>query len=244
MKEMDKIVYKDEYNHIISFGCMCSCAIFLKKNGFRDASYFFDWLTSDFFHNLEIIKNDFNDVNNSAFFKQEYDGYPHMVTNEKYGFIYTHVFDTKKTYEKQKKGVDAYINKRIKNTKKAISDNALLLYYCRDLEEQRKIEESSDLIKDFSKRFSLDFAFVFNNAVNDKFPFKSFIIPYNNIHYPIGGGVSFPFENGDLEKLIDWLKGKYNSEKIAKNLKHKTKKNYFKAIINRLNKHKKNRLKF
>ncbi len=239
-----EVCYKDKYNHIISFGCMCSCALFLRKNGFRDSSYFFDWLTSDFFNNLFVVENDFTDVLNAKFFVQEYSNFPHLVTHKKYKFIYTHVFDTKQTYLKQQKRVEDYINKRISNFKNALSDNTLLVYYCRNKDEQHKIENSVDTIKQFVKQCGADIVFVFNNELSTSFPFKSFVIPYNNIHHPIGGEVSYPFEGEGTEQLIKWLDGRYDQTKKSNNLKFKEKRNIFRFIINKFKKFKKVVLKF
>ena len=226
-----KIEYKEKYNHIISFGCMCSCALFLEKYGFRDASYFFDWLTSNIFGNIEVIENDFAVVTNATFFKQEYDDYPHLVTHEKYGFIYTHVFDTKTTYVKQSKQVNKYISKRIQNIKNALLNNSLFVYYCRDKEEQKQIEKSANKILEFSQKYNVDILFIFNNEVSSSFPFKSFVIPYNNTHYPIGGDVSYPFEGGDTEEIVSWLTQRYDETLRNKNLQFKRKRNLFKAVI-------------
>ena len=239
-----KVEYKEKYNHIISFGCMCSCALFLKKFGFRDSSYFFDWLTSNIFGNIETIENDFKDVTNPGFFKQEYTDYPHLVTHTKYGFIYTHVFDAKTTYSKQSKQVNKYTFKRIQNFKKSLLDNSLLVYYCRDAEEQKEIEKSVNKLIEFTQKYSVDILFIFNNKVGSSFPFKSFVIPYNNIHYPIGGEVSYPFEGGDTEDMVSWLTSRYDENLRNKNLQFKRKRNVFKAVIRKLKQHKQNVLKF
>ena len=223
---------------------MCSCALFLRKHGFRDVSCFFDWLTSYFFENIKLIENDFGDVLNSKFFIQEYTDNPHLVTNTKYKFVYTHVFDPKTTYTKQKTKVEKYINKRIANFKKTFSDNSLLVYYCRDLEEQKKIENSTERIIDFINKFNTNIIFIFNNKVEADFPFKTFVIPYNNIHKPIGGEVSYPFEGGDTDELIDWLTERYDESKILKNKKYKKRRNLFVSLINKLKRNKKNVLKF
>ena len=69
------------YKSVMSFGCMCSTALFLRKNGFRSESTIFDWFSSSLEANLKLLDNDFSDLLVKDYLYQPYKEFPHIVDN-------------------------------------------------------------------------------------------------------------------------------------------------------------------
>lgn len=228
------------YNNIVSFGCMCSTALYLKKIGVRSSSCFFDWLTSDLKHNMELVDSGFKDFFETKYFKQEFPGYSHLITNTKYNFVYTHVFNPKETMKKQYKRVKKHIQKSIDNFIKSINDNCLLIYYSRSKEECEWIKHNESAIHDFCSRHNCDMTFVLNFDIGNNFQFKKIVIPQNNIHKPNGGGVSYPFEC--TEELDSFLISHYDENKRLKNINFKSHRSIIGALKHKLQSKKKDRL--
>ena len=231
------------YNNIVSFGCMCSTALYLKKIGVRSKSCFFDWITSDIKNNLLLVNNKFDDFFNKTYFRQDYKGYSHLVTNTKYNFVYSHVFDSKKTLAKQYNSVKKRVQKSIDNFLLSLNDSCLLVYYSRSEVENKWIVDNQESIKDFCKTYGCDIIFVLNFEIDVDFAFPTFVIPQNNVHIPNGGGVSFPFTN--TEALDAYLIEHYPIDKLQKNLRHPKKehKSIFKSAFHRLSMLKRDKLK-
>ena len=236
---MIQSVFK-RYKNIAPFGCMCSLALHLRKIGLRSSSCFFDWLTSDLAHNMEIVDNDFNDFFNKKYFKQEYPDYAHLITNTKYNFVYSHVFNPKQTLDKQYESVKKRVQRGIDNFKKALSDDCLLIYYSRSKKETDWIRDNQDKIKAFCLKHRCDITFVLNFDIDGPFIFPKYIIPQNNIHKPIGGGVSYLFEK--TEKLDEYLLSVFDPEERQKNLRHVSKESLFIRIKRKLYSFRKDRL--
>lgn len=228
------------YNNVVSFGCMCSLALHLKKLGLRSSSGYFDWVTSDIEKNIELVENNFEGFFDTKYFKQEFPGYAHLITNTKYRVVYTHVFDPKSTLKKQYQKCRRYVQKKIDNFYKSLNDNCLLIYYSRSEQENNWIKTHQELIKEFCDKHKCDMAFVLNFDIEGPFAFPKFVIPQNNIHKPNGGGVSYPFEH--TEELDDFLISHYDIEKRQKNLSFKSKESLIHRIKRRLGAHKKDRL--
>ena len=228
------------YNNIVSFGCMCSLALYLRKTGLRSSSCFFDWITSNLKNNIELVECNFKDFFNEQYFKQEFDGYPHLITNTKYNFVYTHVFNPKETFEKQRNSVKKNVQKKINNFERSISDKCLLIYYSRSIDENNWIKENQNLISSFADKYNCDFLFVLNFDITGEFIFPKFVIPQNNIHKPNGGGVSYPFV--DTDDLTAYLISHYDEKKRKKNLKYKLSDPFLLRLKRRLERSKKDKL--
>lgn len=239
---MVKYVYKEKYDYILSFGSMCSTSLFLRKNGFRSKSCFFDWLTSDFFGNMDAVNHDFEDYFSKRYLIQRFKDYPHLVTNERYGFTYSHVFNPKETFAKQEAKVKARIQRSIDSFKMCLKQNTLLVYYCRSDEEQNRILDSVEIIKTFCKKHKVDLVFIFNNVVSAAFPFLSFVVPYNNVHHPFEDSVSYPIEGEESEKLLKWLGCRYDQKQKEANLRYKHKTPLFVRLKNKIQKNRRNKL--
>lgn len=220
------------YENVVSFGCMCSLALYLRKLGLRSASCFFDWITSDIKNNMMLVNNNFSNFFDKELFKQQYPGYAHLITNTKYNFVYSHVFNPKETLEKQYSSVKRRVQKSINNFNKSIKNNCLLVYYSRDFNEINWIFNNQKIIDEFVKKNGCDILFIFNFDINGKFIFPKFIIPQNNIHKPNGGGVSFPFEN--TEEIDAYLLSHYDPKRRMKNLKHRSHVSIYSRIKRRL----------
>jgi len=129
---------------IVSFGCMCSTALFLKKNGYRSFSSFFDWLDGGLFEYIKVVNNDFKDVLNYKFLVQKFTDFPQIITNVFYNFSFVHLFDERKTFRKQIKNISKKCSKQINNFKKALSSkNLILVYYIR---KKKKLVKSKKIL--------------------------------------------------------------------------------------------------
>ena len=209
--------YKNKYEHIVSFGCMCSCARFLQINGFRSTSSFFDWIDSNIEANIKIVRNNFADVLNRKYLAQKYPTAKNCITNTLYNVTFVHLFDAYKTFDEQYQDVKTKSDIYISRFKQMINESLLLVYYCRSVDEQNWIIKNQKEIKKFCSDFNVDVAFIFNKSIdNEFFDFKSFIIPVNNIHKPFGGAVSWPFEQTD--EIVSWLSDKYDLNKKNQNI--------------------------
>ena len=233
-------VYKDKYSNIVSLGCMCSTALYLKKIGVRSCSTFFDWLDGNLKGYLEIIENNFDDVLNKDLLVQKYESAPHIVTNKKYDVSFVHLFDSKKTFSSQEKYVKKYVKKHIDNFVRSLNNYCLLVYYCREKNEEDWIQNNQELLVKFCEQHHCDLIFVFNNKEVKLNSFKSFFVPTNNIHKPFGGPVSYLFE--DTAELDAFLISHYDPEQRKKNLQFKPRKHVLRSLMTRLSSHKKDKL--
>lgn len=231
-----------EYKSIIPFGCMCSVALHLNKLGLRSKSAFFDWLTSDIQSNMKVVDDDFTDFFNAKYFRQDYQQHPHLVTHTKYHFIYSHVFDAKRSLKRQYHYVQRNVQRSIDNFKALLNNKpSLLLYYSRDEKEITWICENQDLLAVFAKRHECDLAFVFNYPAKEGFSFPAFVIRQNDIHKPIGGGVSFPLiETGDLDA---YLLCHYADEQRKQNLLYRPKTHLIHKLFSKIRSYRKDRLR-
>lgn len=224
-----------KYNNIISFGCMCSTALFLKKEGFRSISTIFDWFSSSFESNLKLLNNNFDKLFEKEYLTQKYKDFPHIVDNTYYNVSMPHLFDPYVKFNSQIKKIKKYASKKIKNFYNCICDNCLLVYYCREKDDHKFICSHIDLIKKMIDVYNCDILFITNIDFSSDFPFKSFTVPVNNIHKPYGGDVSFPFEN--TLPIIEYLNSKYDLEKKENNLKFKNKSyNIFTHLMRKIRK--------
>lgn len=237
---MNQLISK-KYNNIVSVGCMCSTALYLRKIGVRSKSCFFDWVNIKCFEDVIKIMNDnFADCLNINFLKQNFPDSPHIVTNTKYNIDFVHLFNSKLTFKKQFKSVNDKVKRSIKNLKDSLSDSCLLIYYARAKDDIIWIQTHQKNIKSFSEKYNCDLYFVFNFECTQKFDFKNIVIPQNNIHKPFGGGVSFPFT--ETKDLDDFLISHFDKDKRSKNLKFKEKKSIFVRIRNLIFRIRKNKL--
>lgn len=238
---MGSYVYKKHYDYVASFGCMCSCAIFLRQNGFRSKSTFFDWLDSGIKENINILQKDFVLLLDKNYLSQKYPNELNCVYNSLYNITFVHLFDIYKTFDEQYEKVIAKVEKSIANFKTMLTKSLLLVYYCRKKEEQGWIVENQEFLRSFCMNYKVDIIFVFNyNNIPQDFIFAYFVIPFNNTHLPFGGGVSYPFTN--CQALMEWIKDKYNEDDLKLNLlfeiktKKRSKVSRWKNIINKFRK--------
>ena len=223
------------YKSVMSFGCMCSTALFLRKNGFRSESTIFDWFSSTLQANLKLLDNDFSNLISKEYLYQPYKDFPHIVDNKFYEISLNHLFSEYQTFKKQFKKVSRFCYKRIKRFKENLRDgNALLVYYSRDKEECEWISNNESLLEEYSARFSFDWLFITNYPLKENFKYPHYVIPFNNIHKPYGGEVSFPFEKD--EDIIKFLNEHYDETKKEKNLLYKPKKHFFMKVFQRFKK--------
>ncbi len=224
-----------KYQSIMSFGCMCSTALFLRKNGFRSESTIFDWFSSNLESNLKLLDENFKDLLKREYLSQPYNDFPHIIDNEYYKISLNHLFNEYQTFDRQIKKVEKFCKKRIdrfvNNLKKGQS---LLVYYSRDEKECDWISKNEDRLRNYCDLYGFDWLFITNYPLRKDFSFPHFLIPFNNVHKPYGGNVSFPFENDEI--IISYLKSHYPSELILENLKHKNKRHLFRRLVRRLQK--------
>jgi len=232
------------YENILLFGCMCSTAIFLRKNGFRSFSSIFDWVDSDLFINIELVENGFKDLLRKEDLSQPFGNFPNVITNTKYNFSFPHWFDIKKTFEGQIVQLSSEVQHKIERFYSTLRNGScLLVYYSRFKEDQERILDSSELIDSFCRKYGCDFLFIFNFEVRKPFKYPFFVIEQNNVHNPYGGPVSFPFE--PEEQIVSYLNERFSAEQKAHNLAHsksKKRKYLFGRIINKLHSLRKNKL--
>lgn len=219
-------------SYICSFGCMCSCANYLKKKGFRFFSSIFDWCDSTLEGNIRLVKNNFSDLLNKQYLEQNYPDYKHIVTNKLYNLSFVHLFDKYSTYDRQIQKVKDKAKHLINNFLFALnSKRCILVYYIRKESEVEWVKNNIDIVESFCKDYSTKFIFVSNydfTLIN----FPVFCIARNNIHQPFGGDVSFPFE--DTENLDKYLENYMQKSYIQRNLKFINKKHPIKKIISNI----------
>ena len=219
----------------MSFGCMCSTALFLRKYGFRSESTIYDWFSSSLLSNLKMLDDGFKNLLKKEYLYQPYKEFPHIVDNSFYDVSLNHIFDEYTSFKKQIKNVTKICNTRINRFMENLkSGGSLLVYYSRDEKECKWISKNQALLKGYCKKYGFDWLFITNYRLEDDFIFPNYVVPTNNIHKPYGGGVSFPFENE--KPIVDYLANHYSPELIKENLKHKEKKHAVKKIIRRLKK--------
>ncbi len=110
--EYNFLLNSSRFNHYISLGYFCSIAMQLEKYGFRDASYPFDWLISDFRSVISTIDNGFKSFlcyenlyqneNNRA-----------VYLDKKYEFLFVHDFSKYLSLSGQLPKVQEKYNRRI-----------------------------------------------------------------------------------------------------------------------------------
>lgn len=238
MKKM--LCYKEKYSNIVSIGCMCSTALYLRSIGVRSCSSFFDWVDGNLKNNIELIENSFSNLFDRDLLVQKFDGCPHIVTNTKYGISFVHLFDPKKTFDKQYSKIKKETDKRIQNFYDSLKNNCLLVYYCRNKEEAKWIKNNQELLVNFCLKHQCNFIFIFNDKTIKLESFKSFVIPANNIHIPFGGPVSYLFE--ETSELDEFLISHYDPEKRKQNLAYHPRKHIIRHIKAKLSKHRKDKL--
>lgn len=230
LRMLEKMDNLKKYSKVMSFGCMCSTALFLRKNGFRSESTIFDWFSSSLMSNLKMLDDNFEHLLDRKFLCQKYPEFPHIVDNSYYDASLNHLFDEYKPFDKQIKTVQKHCSKRIDRFMKNLAnESCLLLYYSRDEKECEWISKNSSLLKDYCKKYHFDFLFVTNYKLNENFVFPWFYIPFNNIHKPYGGEVSFPFEQDS--DLINYINERYDIATKKKNLSYKAKKHFLRKVF-------------
>lgn len=237
---MSQLIF-DRYNNIVSLGCMCSTALYLRKIGVRSKSCFFDWINVDSFKDvIYLIDDNFTDCLNLKFLEQNFDESPHIITNTKYKIDFVHLFNSKISFHRQYKSVKDRLERSIKNFNDSLKDSCLLVYYARTIDDVNWIQNHQKDIISFCDKHKCDIYFILNFEPNHHFVLKKIVIPQNNIHKPFGGGVSFPFT--DTEKLDNFLISHFDESKRNKNLRFKEKKSVFKKIKNAILRAGKNKL--
>lgn len=131
-------MFKIKFDHVISLGANCGCAMYLKRHHLRAASYPFDWLGGS-----SLVKRAYMIVNNFDNFMQ-YDALRFMevspdpihdiweeVTN---GITYAHDFEKGGVLEEMFPAVRAKYDRRIKRFYRSIreSSRVLLVYWSRN----------------------------------------------------------------------------------------------------------------
>ena len=209
-----------KYKHICSFGSMCSVALFLRENGFRDGATIFDWLRSNMKSNIELVKNNFSNLLNPHYLKQNYFDHPEIVDNTFYDISLSHLFDETTSFKKNIKRVTKITRSRIKRFYNFVKDGpTLLIYYCYEPNDFAWINSNIDKIINFCESLHIDLCIVTNFEFQAEFPLTSFVIPFNTTHEPFGLRVTFPFDNNCA--LKKYLLERYDQTKINKNLAHK-----------------------
>lgn len=210
------------YKHIVSFGSMCSVALFLRENGFREGATIFDWIRSNFKSNIELVENNFSDILNISYLAQKYINHPEIIDNVHYDISLSHLFDETLCLKSNLKNVSRIITNRVERFYSFINDGpSLLVYYCYEKKDFNWINCNIDKILDFKRKHKIDFLFLSNYAFVDSFPFDNFLLSFNSVHDPFGLDVTFPFENAPF--LVDYFSQRYDAKKTAINLAHKEK---------------------
>lgn len=211
-----------KYKHIISFGSMCSVALFLRENGFREGATIFDWLKSNLESNMKLIENNFLDLLNISYLTQKYTDHPEIIDNTYYDISLSHLFDETLSLKSNMKIVSRIIKNRTQRFFDFINDGpSLLVYYCYEKNDFKWIKDNVDKILNFKTKYKIDILFLSNYAFENDFPFESFTLSFNSIHEPFGLHVTFPFDN--CQFLVSYLSKRYDAKKIVTNLKYKEK---------------------
>lgn len=176
---------KHKYDVIISIGKDCACSMYLKKNGLRQESFPFDWLTqpeniNNLGNRFELILNDFENFMNKEDFKflpkdpnkkndNNYDYYENIKTR----LYFYHDFKVGENFDDEFNIVKEKYDRRIARLYKTIekNDKVLLIWFCHD--EQNIVD--AELIS-------------YGKKINNKFKKEIGIVVFqNNRSYPTDG---------------------------------------------------------
>ncbi|MBQ7203703.1 MAG: hypothetical protein IJS03_06790 [Eubacterium sp.] len=176
MDEQERSILNKRYNNIISLGFFCSVAQELEKYGFRNASYPFDWLISDFKGVIEVIERDFKDFLNYDYLSQMAVN-PKYYINTAYGFQFYHDFNAYQPLSTQLNDVRKKYNRRINRFYKNITKPTLFVRYIENEVEFKWIEENYIRIRELLKSFNPNKEIVY--ITNDEYSstvFKAFYV--------------------------------------------------------------------
>lgn len=131
------------FDNFISLGYFCNVAGELEKYGFRNFSYPFDWMISDFKGIIHCIENEFSDFLNPEFLLQNVNDRSHYM-NTKYNFYFFHDFDKYKPLLKQLPEIDEKYKRRSDRFLNSIKSKTLFIRYISD-EEKNENGKSKEL---------------------------------------------------------------------------------------------------
>lgn len=151
---------KITFAKVISLGCFCSPALWIKELGLRNCSYPLDWiLTPDLRRTNDLIENNFTDFLEIKYLipgKRKSQFINYQNTKYKIGFI--HDFSSDIALEGQLIDVQTKYARRIERFYEAIYSGSILFirYVTRfDMDEAAEIDRFIDIIKRSNDNFKL-----------------------------------------------------------------------------------------
>lgn len=230
----------NSFENFISLGYFCSVAQETERYGFRNASFPFDWIITDFEGIFSAIENNFEGFLDEQYLSQSKKNLA-TYKNLKYNLYFFHDFSKYYSLKKQLKKVEAKYSRRINRFYKEISKPTLFIRYISDLKKDEKgkfielewIENNIEYIKNVLKKFNPknEIIFVANDCI------KSDKIKIYNVQPDENDLVARLFfeKNEELKKLFESFefdKKDHNLEMFR--IKNEKKKSPFKKLYKKV----------
>ncbi len=209
-----------KFKNIISLGFNCHVAKDLERLGYRNASYPFDWLISNFCDVIESIDTDF--VQWLKFSDIEQDSEHENVYHDKgTGLDFYHDFFPDKTIEEQYDKVKSKYSRRIERFQKDCAQATLFIRFVRNEEDLKYIQNNQERILSVLKKENEDNDCIYlllNENLQAYADDKKFFMVTELVH-PIKSSKSvqaFIKKNLDMKKtLVLKNKKRYTKKRIA-----------------------------
>lgn len=214
--------------NIISLGHFCGIAEDLETLGYRNASYPFDWVISDFSGVLELMNNSFENFLSSYFLKQSNLRRERYLNQYKIEFF--HDFDKYRSLGDQISETSEKYSRTIQRFFETIVDPTLFIRYIENDDEYDFILNDKTKIREFFKKFNIDNQIIFIYHKNEGLE-DIFLAIDNDKNDDVCRHPLLKLANEDF-----FIKYNFPIEKIKRNLKIARKKNRFKIVHHYLNK--------
>lgn len=132
-----------KFQEIIPLGFSCMVAQDLEKLGYRNSSFPFDWVISNFKDVIECIENSFSDMLKEVRQDAEHDNVYHDLNT---GVDYYHDFFPNKSIEEQIEEIRKKYERRITRFYEKIKETTLFIRLVRNEGDLRYIEENKEKI--------------------------------------------------------------------------------------------------
>lgn len=134
-----------KFKNVVSLGFNCHVAKDLERLGYRNASYPFDWLISDFKDVLSSIENGFSEWLELDNIEQD-EEHKNVYHDRGTGFDFYHDFFPDKSIEQQYPSVKEKYCRRIERFQKDCLEPTLFIRFVRNEDELRFIKENNEKI--------------------------------------------------------------------------------------------------
>lgn len=200
------------YKNIISLGFFCSIAMDLEEYGFRNKSYPFDWLITDWEAVEYYLNNEFLNFFDKKFLSQRIEN-PNVFVNTLLGQKFYHDFDKKKNFDTQYDLVKDKYDRRIRNFLKDINEPTIFIRYIANQNELDYIEANLNKLSELVKQHNQNNIIIFigNDDLIAK-TLKIYLVAKDENDYVCRK----PFEK--LPQLVTFLNENFEKERKEKNL--------------------------